>query len=80
LREGTQRLEVENATLQGMVESHNELLMEITREIRLDRMGEDAEDEEEDEDAIDGEDAAAPTVPAPLLLHLRRLMMKALRK
>jgi hypothetical protein len=30
-----------------MVESHDELLMEITRETRLDRMGEDEDDEEE---------------------------------
>jgi hypothetical protein len=40
--------------------------MEIARETRLDRMGEDAEDEEEDEDADDREDATAPPVPAPL--------------
>jgi predicted nuclease with TOPRIM domain len=32
LREDTQRLEEEKATLEGMVESHNELLMEIARE------------------------------------------------
>jgi hypothetical protein len=65
LREDTQRLEEEKATLEGMVESHNELLMEIARETGLDRMGEDAEDEEEDEDADDGGDAATPPVLAP---------------
>jgi hypothetical protein len=61
-------LEEEKATLEGMVESHDELLMEIARETRLDRMGEDAEDEEEDEDANDGGDATAPpaAVPPPL--------------
>jgi hypothetical protein len=61
-------LEEEKATLEGMVECHDELLMEIARETRLDRMGEDAEDEEEDEDANDGGDATAPpaTVPPPL--------------
>jgi hypothetical protein len=42
LREDTQRLEEEKATLEGMVESHDELLMEIARETGLDRMGEDA--------------------------------------
>jgi hypothetical protein len=65
LREDTQRLEEEKATLEEMVESHDELLMEIVRETGLDRMGEDAEDEEEDEDADDGENAAAPPVVVP---------------
>jgi hypothetical protein len=65
LREDTQRLEEEKATLEGMVESHDELLMEIARETRLDRMVEDAEDEEEEEDADDGEDAAAPPATTP---------------
>jgi hypothetical protein len=58
-------LEEEKATLEGMIESHDELLMEIARETGLDRMGEDAEDEEEDEDADDGGDVATPPVPAP---------------
>jgi hypothetical protein len=58
-------LEEQKATLEGMVESRDELIMEITRETRLDRMGEDVEDEEEDEDADNGGDAAAPLVPAP---------------
>jgi hypothetical protein len=65
LREDTQRLEKEKATLQGMVESHDELLMEIARETGLDHIGEDAEDEEEDEDADDGGDATTPPVPTP---------------
>jgi hypothetical protein len=46
-------MEEEKATLEGMVESRNELLMEIARETGLDSMAEDAEDEEEDEDAND---------------------------
>jgi hypothetical protein len=45
-----------------MVESHDELLMEIARETGLDRMG---EDEEKEEDANDGGDAAAPPAAAP---------------
>jgi hypothetical protein len=57
-REDTQRLEEEKATLEGMVESHDELLMQIAREIGLDRMGEDVEDEEEDEDVDDGDATA----------------------
>jgi acetoin utilization deacetylase AcuC-like enzyme len=62
LRGDTQMLEEEKATLEEMVESHNELLMEIAREMGLDRMG---EDEEEEEDADDGGDAAAPPAAAP---------------
>jgi hypothetical protein len=58
-------LEEEKATLEGMVESHDELLIEIARETGLDDMGEDVDDEEEDEDADDGGDAAAPSVLAP---------------
>jgi hypothetical protein len=42
LRDDTQRLEEEKATLEEMVESHDELLIETARETRLDRMGEDA--------------------------------------
>jgi hypothetical protein len=53
-------LEEEKATLEGMVESHDELLMEIARETGLDRMDE----EEEEEDADDGGDAAAPLAAA----------------
>jgi hypothetical protein len=63
LREDTQKLKEEKATLEEMVESCDELIMEITRETGLDRMGEDAEDEDEDGD--DGGDATAPPVPAP---------------
>jgi DnaJ-domain-containing protein 1 len=63
LRDDTQRLEEEKATLEGMVESHDELLMDIAREMGLDRMGED--EEEEEEDADDGGDAAAPPAAAP---------------
>jgi hypothetical protein len=47
LREDTQRLEEEKATLEGMVDSRDELLMQIARETGMDRMGEDNEDEEE---------------------------------
>jgi hypothetical protein len=65
LREDTQNLQEEKATLEGMFESHDELITEIAKESGLDCMGEDVEDEEEDEDANDGGDAAAPPIPAP---------------
>jgi hypothetical protein len=48
-----------------MVESHDELLMEITREMGLDRIGEDEDEEEEEEDADEGGDAVAPPAAAP---------------
>jgi hypothetical protein len=55
-------LEEEKATLEGMVESRDELLMEIAREMGLGRMGEDEDDEE---DGDNGGDAAAPPAAAP---------------
>jgi hypothetical protein len=61
LRDYTQRLEEEKATLEERVESRDELLMEITREMGLDHMG---NDEEEEEDADDGGDVAAPPTAA----------------
>jgi hypothetical protein len=66
LREDAQKLKEEKATLEGMVEPHDEMIMEIATETGLDHMGEDDKDEEEDEDANDGGDAAAPPVPTPL--------------
>jgi hypothetical protein len=58
-------LEEEKATLEGLVESHDELLMEIARETGLDHMGEDVDDEKEDVDADDEGDAAAPPILVP---------------
>jgi hypothetical protein len=58
-------LKEEKAILEGMVKSHDELIMEIAKETKLDCMGEDSLDEEEDEDADGRGDAAAPPVPAP---------------
>jgi peptidoglycan hydrolase CwlO-like protein len=65
LREDTQRLEEGKATLEGIVKSRDKLLMEIAREIELDRMGEDEDDEEEEEHVNDEGDAAAPPAAAP---------------
>jgi hypothetical protein len=58
-------LEEEKATLEGMVESRDDMLMEITRETGLDHLGEDEDDEEEEEDADDGGDATAPPATTP---------------
>jgi hypothetical protein len=57
LREDTQRLEEEKA--------RDELLMEIAREMGLERMDEDEDEEEEEEDPDDGGDAAATPASAP---------------
>jgi hypothetical protein len=83
LREDTQRLEEEKATLEEMVESRDELLVEIARETGLDRMGEDKDEEEEEGDVDNGGDvitlpAAAPPPLVPLLPCLRRSTKRAL--
>jgi hypothetical protein len=61
LRDDTQRLEDGKATLEEMVESRDELLMEIAREMGLDHMG---EEEEEEEDTDNEGDATAPPAAA----------------
>jgi hypothetical protein len=63
LREDAQKLKEEKATLEGMVKSHDELTMEIAKEIGLDRMEEYGKAEDEDDDI--GGDAAAPLAIAP---------------
>jgi hypothetical protein len=68
LRDDTQRLEEEKATLEEMVESRDELLMETARETGLDHMDEAEEGEEEqtsDEGDVAAPPAAAPPPPVP---------------
>jgi hypothetical protein len=65
LRKDTKRLEEEKATLEGMVETRDELLKEIAGKTGLDRMGEDVNNEEEDKDVDDGGDAATPPTAVP---------------
>ncbi len=79
LREDAQKLREEKTTLEGMIQSRDELIMEMAKETRLDRMGEDVKEEEDDDDDDDGGDAAAPPTTAPPLdpvppttAHLRR--------
>jgi putative heme iron utilization protein len=43
LREDAQELKEENTKLEGMIESRNKFIMEISRETGLDRMGEDVD-------------------------------------
>jgi hypothetical protein len=63
LRDVAKKLKEEKAILEGMVESRDELITEIAKEIGLDRMGEDAEAEAEDDE--DGGDNAAPPTAVP---------------
>jgi hypothetical protein len=67
LREDAQKLREEKTKLEGMVEYRNELIMEITDEIGLNRMGEDTKDKEdnEDKDYDVGGDTATPPVAMP---------------
>jgi hypothetical protein len=62
LREDAQNLKEENTKLEGMIKSHDKLIMEIAKEIGLDHMGEDADNKDVNDD--DGGDAATPPVVA----------------
>jgi hypothetical protein len=57
--EAIKKLKKENTTLELMVQSHDELVMEIAAETRLDKMGED--------DDNDGGDVVAPLLSCHLL-------------
>jgi hypothetical protein len=56
LREGALKLEEQKTTLEGMIQSRDELIMEMAEEYGLNRLGEDDEDEDDD----DKENATAP--------------------
>jgi phage portal protein BeeE len=62
-REDTQKLKEEKTTLEGMIESRDELIMEMAKEYGLNRMGENDDDDNEDEN--DEGNAAAPPSPVP---------------
>jgi hypothetical protein len=63
LREDAQKLKEEKTTLEGMVQSHDELVMEMAQEYGLNRMGENDDDEDEDDD--DEGNTTTPPAPAP---------------
>jgi hypothetical protein len=64
LREDAQKLKEEKTTLDGMIQSHNELIMEMAEEYGLNRMGENDDDEDDNDDDDEG-NAIAPPAPAP---------------
>jgi hypothetical protein len=61
LREDAQKLREERVTLEGMIKSRDELLMEMTEEYRLNRMGENDDDEDDNNER----NAIAPPAPVP---------------
>jgi hypothetical protein len=63
LREGAQKLREEKTTLEGMIQSRDELILEMAEEYGLNHMGENDDDEDEDDD--DEGNAIAPPAPAP---------------
>jgi hypothetical protein len=50
LREDAHKLRQEKTTLEGMVQSHDELILEMAEEYGLKRMRENDDDEDEDDD------------------------------
>jgi hypothetical protein len=78
LREGALKLEEQKTTLEGMIQSRDELIMEMAEEYGLNRLGEDDEDEDEDDD--DKENATAPPTPVPPAAALAPLWIWFLSK
>jgi hypothetical protein len=64
LREDAQKLSEEKSTLEGMIQSRDELILEMAEEYGLNRMGENDDDEDEDDD--DEGNSVAPPAPAPV--------------
>jgi hypothetical protein len=65
LREDAQKLKEEKTTLEGMIQSCDELIMEMAKEYGLNRMGENDDDEDDDNEG----NAVAPPTPAPAAVH-----------
>jgi hypothetical protein len=63
LREDAQKLKEKKTALEGMIQSREELIMEMAEEYRLNRIGENDDDEDEDDDTEGN--AVAPPAPVP---------------
>jgi chromosome segregation ATPase len=63
LREDAQKLREEKTTLEGMIQSRDELILEMAKEYGLNHMGENDNDEDEDDD--DKGNTVAPPAPVP---------------
>jgi hypothetical protein len=63
LREDVQKLKEEKTTLEGMIQSSDEQIMEMAKEYGLNHMGDNNDYDYEDDN--DEGNAAAPPAPAP---------------
>jgi chromosome segregation ATPase len=63
LREDAQRLREERTTLKGMIQSHDELILEMDEEYGFNHMGENDNDEDQNDD--DEGNTVAPLAPTP---------------
>jgi hypothetical protein len=61
LREDAQRLREERITLEGMIQSRDELILEMAEEYGLNRMGVNDEDENDDDEG----NTITPPAPVP---------------
>jgi hypothetical protein len=66
LREDVQKLREDKTTLEGMIQSHDELILEMAEDYGLNRMGEN--DDDEDENTDDEGNTIAPPAPAPTVV------------
>jgi hypothetical protein len=66
LREDAQRVREERTTLEGMIQSRDELILEMAEEYELNHMGEN--DDDEDENHNDEGNVVAPPAPAPAIV------------
>jgi hypothetical protein len=66
LREDAQKLKEEKTTLEGIIQSRDELIMEMDEEYGLNCKGENDDDEDEDDD--DDGNAVAPPAPVPTVV------------
>jgi hypothetical protein len=64
LREGTQKLREEKTTLEGLIQSRDELILEIAKVYGLNHMRENDDNEDQDDD--DEGNAVAPPAPVPV--------------
>jgi hypothetical protein len=62
LREDAQKLKEELITQEAMIQSHDELIMEMAEEYGLNYMGKNDDDEDDDDEG----NAAAPPTPAAM--------------
>jgi hypothetical protein len=60
LREDAQKLREEKTTMEGMIQSRDELILEIAKEYGLNCMGENDDDEDDDDEG----NAVAPPAPS----------------